>query len=111
MTQKEFFKSVNTMAQADFNRALGMLDTYNLLHGTAFFFNNKRVVYKRYENGVEHLHDAYTNADGKGRFWVVGAKRTNGAITVMTADNEADMEKYRDALEDDDHRTFILYQA
>lgn len=110
MTLKEFIKAVNTVAQTDFNRAVGMLDAYNLLNGSSYFFNNRRVVYRRYENGAEHLHDAYANADGKGHYLVVSADRA-GHIEATMVDTISAMAQIRDAKEDDGQQVFVWSKA
>lgn len=63
MTNKEFFKVVNNMAQINLEKANTMIETFNLLNGTAYYLNCSRVVYTRYdEEGKKHIHDAWVNA-------------------------------------------------
>ena len=109
MLLKEFIKAVNTVAQTDFNRAVGMLDAYNLLNGASYFFNNKRVVYRgltNYESDDYGIHDAYANADGKGHYLVVSADKT-GHIEATMVDTRSAMAQIRDKKEDDGQQVFV----
>ena len=62
MTNKDFFKTVNTIAQENFDMAKGMLVAFNLMNGTGYEFINKRVCYETTVNGVKRFHDAWVNA-------------------------------------------------
>lgn len=59
MKNRDFFAAVNMTAQTNIEKALGMIDAYNMLKGTKFFLSNRRVTYKTCENGVEKNHDAW----------------------------------------------------
>ena len=63
MTQKEFCKKVNEIAQRNIETAQGWIDCYNSDHGTNYFLLNKRIVFKAKAHGVDHIHDGYTWAN------------------------------------------------
>lgn len=68
MTQKEFFKKVNTLAKENMERAKGWLDCYNRDHNTEYTFLNKRVVFKVTVHGHTEYHDAYVWATDESIF-------------------------------------------
>ena len=59
MTQKEFCKKVNEIAQKNIDMAKGWIDCYNRDHNTEYFLLNRRIVFKAMAHGVEDIHDGY----------------------------------------------------
>lgn len=73
MTLKDFIKTVNEIAQNNIDKAVGMVEAYNMINGTKFWILARRVSFTCIEHGHKDAHDAYVWADEleAGRFEMV----------------------------------------
>ena len=73
MTLKDFIQKVNETAQENIQKAVGMVEAYNMINGTKFWILARRVTFTCIEHGHKDAHDAYVWADEleAGRFQMI----------------------------------------
>ena len=73
MTLKDFIVRVNETAKENIEKAVGMVEAYNMINGTKFWILARQVTFTTIEQGTKEAHDAlvWANEIEDGRFEMV----------------------------------------
>ena len=73
MTLKDFIEKVNEIAKVNIDKAVGMVEAYNMINGTKFWILARRVTFTCIEHGHKDAHDALVWAEEieAGRFEMI----------------------------------------